>query len=208
MANETSLERLAKLGVIDDLAAAAASKIAEVEEKIPTKTSELQNDSTYQTAEQVTAAIGSQLGRVYKPVGTVEFSALPALTEALLGNVYNISDGFTTDDRFAEGAGKTYPAGTNVAVVQDGETYKFDVLSGAVDLSGYVQKETGKGLSSNDFTNDDVAKLSGVATGATKVEASTTAGKIKINGEETTVIEVASDEEAAAVINAHFPPTV
>lgn len=205
MANETALERLAKLGTVDDLAAAAAAKIAEVEKKIPTKTSQLQNDSTYQTEEQVTAAISSQVSRTYKPVGSVEFSSLPTLAAALLGNVYNVSNDFTTDDRFIEGTGKSYPAGTNVAVVQDGETYKYDALSGMVDLSGYQQKEEGKGLSSNDFTDTDKTKLDGVATGATKVAASTTAGKILINDEETTVIEIASDEEAAAVIAAHFP---
>lgn len=31
-----------------------------------------------------------------------------------------------------------------------------------VDLSGYVQKEDGKGLSTNDFTNDAKAKLDGI----------------------------------------------
>lgn len=36
----------------------------------------------------------------------------------------------------------------------------------SVDLSGYVTKEDGKGLSSNDFTNDLLAKLNGIAEGA------------------------------------------
>lgn len=44
------------------------------------------------------------------------------------------------------------------------------VLNGAVehvgntkvDLSGYVQKETGKGLSTNDFDNDAKTKLDGI----------------------------------------------
>ena len=31
-----------------------------------------------------------------------------------------------------------------------------------VDLSGYVQKETGKGLSANDYTDDEKAKLAGI----------------------------------------------
>ena len=47
---------------------------------------------------------------------------------------------------------------------------EYMVLNGAVehvgntkvDLSGYVQKETGKGLSTNDFTNDDKDKLDGI----------------------------------------------
>ena len=40
-----------------------------------------------------------------------------------------------------EGEGRTHPAGTNVAVVQAGEDYKYDVLAGFVDLSGYVKAE-------------------------------------------------------------------
>ena len=54
-------------------------------------------------------------------------------------------------------------------------------------LDNKVDKETGKGLSTNDYTTDEQTKLAGIATGATKVEASSTNGKIKINGTDTTV---------------------
>lgn len=37
-----------------------------------------------------------------------------------------------------------------------------------VDLSGYVQKETSKGLSTNDYTTAEKTKLSGIADGANK----------------------------------------
>ena len=47
----------------------------------------------------------------------------------------------TTTDSFMEGAGQKHPAGTNVAVVEAGEGYKYDVLAGFVDLSGYVKAE-------------------------------------------------------------------
>ena len=60
-------------------------------------------------------------------------------------------------------------------------------------LSGYVTKVSGKGLSTNDYTTTEKNKLSGIATGATKVEASTTNGKIKINGTDTTVYTLPSD---------------
>jgi len=52
---------------------------------------------------------------------------------------------------------------------------------------GKVDKVEGKGLSTNDYTNDDKAKLGGIAEGATKVEASETNGNIKVNGSETPV---------------------
>lgn len=54
-------------------------------------------------------------------------------------------------------------------------------------LDNKVDKETGKGLSTNDYTTAEQTKLAGIATGATKVEASSTNGKIKINGTDTTV---------------------
>ncbi len=130
---------------------------------VPTAVSELTNDSGYQTEAQVNAKISA----VYKPGGSVAFASLPAADADHLGMVYNVTDGFTTTDDFVEGAGSTYPAGTNVAVVaMEGDAYGYDVLSGFVDLSGYVTKEEGKGLSQNDYTNEDKSKLAGIEAGA------------------------------------------
>ena len=66
-------------------------------------------------------------------------SAQP-VAEENLGLVVNVTDAFTTTDNFVDGAGGAYPAGTNVVVVKSGEDYKYDALSGIVDLSGYVAK--------------------------------------------------------------------
>ena len=84
--------------------------------------------------------IASKIGAVYKPVGSVAFTGLPSAPGASeLGNVYNVTDAFTADARFVAGEqGKQYPAGTNVAVVQDGDSYYFDALAGVVDLSNYA----------------------------------------------------------------------
>ncbi len=54
-------------------------------------------------------------------------------------------------------------------------------------LGNKVDKVSGKQLSTNDYTTTEKNKLSGIATGATKVEKSNTNGNIKINGTETTV---------------------
>lgn len=149
-------------------------------------------------------AIASQISRVYKPSGSVSLASLPDPAESILGNVYNVSDNFTTDDKFVEGAGHKYTAGTNVAVVKVDNEYKFDVLSGAIDLSNYVEKENNKGLSANDFDNDAKAKLDSIAENATKVEASETEGKIKINGVDTAIVTIASSADAKAAIDAIF----
>lgn len=115
-----------------------------------------------QTEDKISAAISS----VYKPAGSTTFAALPAPAANVLGNVYNVTDAFTTTDQFVEGAGKSYPAGTNVAVVLVGEDYKYDVLSGMVDLSNYS-------------TTDEIAQ-----TYATKTEVTTgLSGKVdKVDG--------------------------
>lgn len=133
------------------------------------------------------AEVDGKVSSVYKPAGSVAFAELPPADEAHLGMVYNVTDKFTTTDSFIEGAGKKHPAGTNVAIVKSGEAYKYDALSGFVDLSGYVEREDGKGLSESDYTAGEKAKLAGIAEGAAKVEASANNGSINVNGEEVTV---------------------
>lgn len=82
--------------------------------------------------------IDSKLSSTYKAAGSSAFADLPTPAESVLGYVYNVTDTFTTTASFIEGAGKTYPAGTNVAVIVSGGTYYYDVLPGFVDLSGYL----------------------------------------------------------------------
>jgi len=86
--------------------------------------------------------VDAMVAATYKAGGTIAFANLPALTSANLGYVYDISNDFTTTSSFVEGAGHSYPAGTNVAIVvlQDGTTYKYDVMSGFIDLSNYEPK--------------------------------------------------------------------
>ena len=95
--------------------------------------------------------INAKISSVYKPAGSVAFAELPSLSESIL-----------------EGAGNKYPKGTNVVVVKVGDAYKYDVLAGFVDLSGYVEKEAGKGLSDENFTATLKDKLDGIAAGANK----------------------------------------
>lgn len=85
--------------------------------------------------EQIAAAVSS----VYKPLGSTTFANLPAPSTLAVGDVYNVSDDFTTTSDFIEGAGKTFPAGTNVVVVDNGGVKMWDVLAGMVDLSDYAK---------------------------------------------------------------------
>ncbi len=84
----------------------------------PTKLSEFQNDSGFQTASEVQSAIKSATSTVLRYKGTVaNREALPSNAE--VGDTYNLQD-----------------TGGNVA--WDGT--KWDDLGETVDLSGYVQE--------------------------------------------------------------------
>ena len=100
--------------------------------------------------------INAKISAVYKPAGSVAFAELPSLSESILGNVYNVTDAFTTTANFVEDAGNKHPKGTNVVVVKVGDAYKYDVLAGFVDLSD------------ENFTAALKDKLDGIAAGANK----------------------------------------
>lgn len=113
---------------------------------IPTATSQLTNDSDFQTGSDVSTAISTAMKTAYKAAGSLTASGI---TQSLLvykneGNVYNITEEFTTTSNFVGGAGKTYPAGTNIVIVDVGSgkpPYKFDVIMG--DISGKADKANG-----------------------------------------------------------------
>lgn len=90
------------------------------------------------SAQTITAAdLG--LADVYKPQGSIAYSALPATPSAdNYGYVWNITNDFTTDSRFIEGAGKSYSAGTNVGVIEQDGAYYYDIFGAFVDLSNYA----------------------------------------------------------------------
>lgn len=206
MSKATNLDQLKEFArrnraLAESAAAEAAGKVI-----VPTKVSDLQNDSGFQTEEQVNAAVSGKadkgtsladygienaytkteldgkLSSVYKPGGSVTFAGLPAADAAHLGLVYNVTDAFTTTAEFTEGEGKTHPSGTNVVIVA-GETegeFRYDVLAGFVDLSGYVQKDGGKVLSDENYTAEEKEKLA--------------------------AIEFATDEEVKAVLDEVYGP--
>ena len=95
----------------------------------------------YATTTNVNSLISAAVAGAYKAKGSVAFASLPELASATIGDVYNVTDQFSTTENFMEGAGKTYSAGTNVVCVDAGEgAKKWDVLAGFVDLAGYVAK--------------------------------------------------------------------
>lgn len=81
------------------------------------------NFVSFNDAQTLMGKIGQKfdsLAGAYIPRGSSTFALLPATpTASMAGYVYNVTDNFTTDSRFAEGSGKAYPAGSNVVVVDN-----------------------------------------------------------------------------------------
>jgi hypothetical protein len=71
--------------------------------------------------------ISQSLTGALKPCGTVTYVNLPSLSVALVGDMYNVSDEFTTTNDFKEGAGHHINAGANVYKTIDN---KWDILAG------------------------------------------------------------------------------
>ncbi len=127
-----------------------------------------------ETDSKIDEKIAIKVGSTYKAAGSIKFSSLPAPSAIEEGKVYNISDAFTTDENFVEGAGQNYPAGTNVVCINSTDgVYKWDVLAGFVDLSSYATTESvtsalnskvDKIEGSSLVKNTDIAKLKALAT--------------------------------------------
>ena len=127
---------------------------------VPTISTDISADAASDTKtaspKAVKSYVDGKLSATYKPAGSVTFANLPpSLSSSVLGNVYNVTNEFTTTTNFVEGAGNKYSAGTNVVVVEASSgVYKFDVLAGFVDLSDYTKTSDFAELS-----NDRVQEL-------------------------------------------------
>jgi post-segregation antitoxin (ccd killing protein) len=121
---------------------------------VPTKTSQLANDSTFQTSAQVVATINTAISKS----GHASFQKVDAVpkVDAAQENILYLVMNTTTKhyDIYAKIKG-------------DGDSYTMELLDDTtVDLSGKVDKVAGKGLSTNDYTTAEKTKLAGIEEGA------------------------------------------
>lgn len=139
----TTAANNARTGAVNDIKNLGYQTAANVETAISAK--------GYQTAANVDAKVNAaktelqnSLGSAFRAKGSTAFASLPAPASATKGDVWNITDQFTTTDQFVDGPGKTLPAGTNVVAVAvttgDTTVMKWDALTGMIDLSGYMRK--------------------------------------------------------------------
>lgn len=121
---------------------------------VPTKTSQLNNDSTFQTSAQVVEAINTAISKS----GHASFQkvdAVPNADAAQENILYLVMNTATKHyDIYAKIKGSS-------------GSYTMELLDDTTaDLSGKVDKVEGKGLSTNDFTDAEKKKLDNIAEGA------------------------------------------
>lgn len=130
---------------------------------VPTKVSQISNDSGFQTSAQVSTAIQTAIAAKghasFKKVATVPTAA--SAEENVLYLVMNTQTSYY--DIYAK---------------VENEVVRLDDTS--VDLSGYVTKETGKGLSTNDYTTAEKTKLAGLSNYTHPSHTAKTSGLYKI----------------------------
>lgn len=116
-----------------------------VDIKVPTKVSDLTNDSAFQTNIEVAQAIQTAISKT----GHAVFKKVDAVPEAAAAEdnvLYLVMNSKTKHYDI-------YAKVENEVVLLDDTT---------VDLTNYVEKEDGKGLSTNDYTTEDKEKLAGL----------------------------------------------
>lgn len=100
---------------------------------VPSSDETYQNNSKYWQERanywyQQAQAIAESFSGALRPMGTVTFENLPPLAQADSGDMYNVSNQFTTTSDFVEGAGIVVPLGSNVYKTTGG---KWDILAGS-----------------------------------------------------------------------------
>lgn len=154
---------------------------------VPTKVGDLANDQKYQTESEVETTVKEAIAET----GHASFEkadSVPSASDAKDNVMYLVMNSVTNHyDIYAK-------VGEEVVLLDDT----------TVDLTGYVTKDGSKQLSDENYTNAEKEKLSDISTGANKVEKSDTNGNIKIDGVEAEVVEIASDEEVAAMLEEVF----
>lgn len=101
-------------------------------------------------------SISESFSGALRPMGTVAFTNLPSISDATEGDMYNVSDEFTTTASFKEGAGYIYPAGTNVYKTADGY---WDCLAGTMvtGIKGNAENSYRKG--NINLTSENIGAL-------------------------------------------------
>ncbi len=157
--NLTKLKHLKQLAEKMKTDFATKAELTTLSSSVPTKVSQLTNDSKFQTDTEVATSIAA---------------AVAAADHLQRKKVTGVSD----IDASADGADKFIYMVPKTGGKNGDKFDEYMVIDGAVepvgdwavDLSNYVEKVTGKDLSSNDYTDADKEKLDGIPAVATDAE--------------------------------------
>lgn len=116
---------------------------------VPTKVSELANDSLFQTNSEVAQAIQTAIAKT---------------SHASFKKVDAVPDAETAEDNVMYLVMNSKTKHYDIYAKVENEVVLLDDTT--VDLTNYVEKEEGKGLSTNDYTTEEKEKLAGIAEGA------------------------------------------
>lgn len=190
--SDTEIARLASVDNYDDTAIKAEIAKKADATAIPSKVSELTNDSNYQTAEQVNSTVTTEIAKVVADAPE-DLNTLKEMSDWIVGHEddasamnsaiqANKSDIATLQtDKVDKETGKSLLADTDKANYDDAvsKAHTHDnksVLDGITSdkvtawdtVNNKIDKVDGKGLSTNDYTTTEKNKLAGIVDGANK----------------------------------------
>lgn len=131
--NSKASETNAKKSEANASTSAANAKASETNAKASatnartSETNSAKSESEAQKYAEQVKEISESFSGALRPLGTINFADLPSTADANSGDMYNITDQFTTTTDFKEGAGNIIPAGSNVYLTID---RYWDVLAG------------------------------------------------------------------------------
>lgn len=155
-------------------------------------TSEANAKKYYEQAKAISESFSGAL----RPMGTVAFANLPAVTSASAGDMYNISDEFVTTSDFVEGAGTTEPSGSNVYKTESG---KWDVLAGSPVTGVKGANETNFRRGNVNITCENIGALA--TDGDSQSNTVTFTSNDSLTGDSTAPELLASEETHASIFS-------
>jgi chemotaxis protein histidine kinase CheA len=126
-ASEASTSATTAATKANEAKASATSASTSATNAKASETNSAKSESEAQKYAEQAKEISEGLSGALRPLGTINFAKLPSTADASSGDMYNITDQFTTNDDFKEGAGNIIPAGSNVYLTID---RYWDVLAG------------------------------------------------------------------------------
>lgn len=138
---------------------------------VPSTDPTYNNNSKYysqeaKSSEDIVSVYANLIFGYLKPKGVITFSQLPSISSSQPGDLYTITDAFTTTSDFVVGAGVSEPAGSSVYLTT---TNKWGVINGSlvVGVKGNSESNYRTGLVNLSYSNLGTAQIANGGTGAT-----------------------------------------